>query len=74
MGEAVACSRCSQLVDSDWLEAGRCLGCRREHVWLARYATMEECDREQMVRRHHNSTAQSRSYMATYGKKIKRRG
>jgi hypothetical protein len=73
MATAVPCERCQQLVDGEWLEYGLCLGCRREHTWLASYAKNESVDRDQLERRHHNSKAQARAFMGKYGKKLKSR-
>jgi hypothetical protein len=42
------CEGCGQQIDSDWLESGRCIGCRREYKALQQYQITELTMRRQV--------------------------
>ncbi len=45
------CVRCGQKIEADFLEAGRCIGCRRDYQRVKEYARNTLLDRSQMAAR-----------------------
>jgi hypothetical protein len=46
-----ACSRCGHEIAEEWLEHGRCHGCRQEYAQLKAYSTHRMIQERSMARR-----------------------
>jgi hypothetical protein len=66
MSEKSVCVRCQAPIPAEWLEYGRCIGCRREYVELKKYSEQTVYARQQF------HTTNGRRFMARYGKKLGR--
>ena len=67
---AEKCIVCRQLIESSWLEDGRCHGCRKEFKELGRWRMQITCDRDQLNKPVNRVT---RAQWEVFGKRADRK-